>query len=1102
MRKIVSLLVMLLLASFVFSQAKKISGQVKDEKGDAIPFASIKLQGTNKGTSADANGLFSLDIGDTKNPVLVISSQGFVEKTFPVGGNTFIDAQLSSTGQQLQEVVVTTALGIQRSKNKLPYAAQVVGGEDISRSRSPNFLDNLSGRVSGLDIKQNNTLGGSVNVVLRGNKSISGSNQALFVVDGIPYDNTAVASAGGQRGGRGGYDYGNTAADINPDDIESVTVLKGPAASALYGSRGFNGVILITTKKAKKGLGITINSGITSVSADKKTFPTYQKEYGGGYGPFYEDPTGFFLYRDPNAGFDAAFATDANGNIISWFPEGKLVVPMSEDASYGGKFDPSLMVYQWDAFDPNSPYFGKAKPWVAAANDPWKFLQHPINFNNSVFIESGADKGGFKLGYTRNDDKGILPNSKITKDLLTFSASHNITSKLTATATINYNKIKGLGRYGTGYDDKNPMSSFREWWEVNNDILELKDAYFRKHQNVTWNWADPTDLAPIYWDNPWFTRYENFENDARNRYFGNVSLNYKITSWLNILGRISMDQYDEIQEERIAVGSIGVSQYSRNNRNRREMNYDLLATFDKNITKDLNLKALLGSNIRTEMLSTIFATTNGGLVVPKLYALSNSANPINPPTEFLGKREVDGYFAGITLGYKDFITLDGTIRRDASSTLPKGNNVYYYPSVSGGFIFSSFLKSVSWLTYGKLRANYAEVGNDAPYYSIDNTFTSVASFGSQTLFAVATTANNNKLVPERNKSYEVGLEMAFLKNRVGFDITYYNARSINQILPVSVSRATGFNAKFVNSGEVENKGVELSMNGTPVKTKNLSWNVNLNWTRNRNKVVELFDDGAGNKIDNIVLNSYQGGVTLNASLGQPYGVIKGKDFTYYGDAKNETRNPAMRIVGANGRYVQTTAANYILGDPNPDWIGGISNSFKYKNVSLSFLIDVRQGGDIFSLDMYYGLGTGLYPETVGLNDQGKPVRNSLADGGGFIRPGVTASGTPNTKRVSADNYTAFGWAYNPPALFIYDGSFVKLREVSVGYSLPGSIISKIAPFKSIDLSLVGRNLWIIHKNLPYSDPEESYGSGNSANGYQGNAYPATRYITFNIKIRF
>jgi hypothetical protein len=306
----------------------------------------------------------------------------------------------------------------------------------------------------------------------------------------------------------------------------------------------------------------------------------------------------------------------------------------------------------------------------------------------------------------------------------------------------------------------------------------------------------------------------------------------------------------------------------------------------------------------------------------------------------------------------------------------------------------------------------------------------------------------------------------------------------------------------VNSGEVENKGIELTLHGTPVKTKNFNWDVNVNWTRNRSEVVELFDDGAGNKIDNIILGSYQGGVTTNAALGQPYGVIKGIDFTYYGDPKNEKRDPAMRIVGANGRYVLTGSSNFVIGDPNPDWTGGISNTLRYKDFSLGFLVDVRQGGDIFSLDMYYGLGTGLYPETAGNNDLGNPVRNTIANGGGLIRPGVTATGAPNTVRVAGNNYTAFGWQYNPPAYFIYDGSYVKLREVSIGYSLPHSVVDKIAPFKGIEFSLVGRNLWIIHKNLPYADPEDTYGSGNGTLGYSGNAYPAVRQITFNIKLRF
>ncbi|NML21685.1 SusC/RagA family TonB-linked outer membrane protein [Pseudoflavitalea sp. G-6-1-2] len=1084
MRTIASLMTVFLLSVTVaFGQAKKVSGQVKDEKGDPVPFASVKVKGKPTGVSADATGYFTIEIGEAE-ATLLVSSQGFTAKEYPVSGTKFLELALTRNPNELQEVVVNSALGIKRSKNKLPYAAQVVAGEDLSRSRSSNFLSNLSGRAAGLEIRQSNTLGGSTNVVLRGNKTVTGNNQALFVVDGVPYDNTSLAS-GGQRNGTGGYDYGNAAADINPDDIESVTILKGPAASALYGSRGFNGVVMITTKKPTRGLGITVNSSITGVSIDKSTFPKYQNEYGAGYGAgYYEDPSGYFFYRD------------VNGDGIK-----DLVTPTSEDASFGAAFNKDLMVYQWDAFDPASPNYKKAKPWLAAKNGPIAFFESPVNFNNSVFLEGGSDKGTFKMGYTRNDDKGILPNSKITKDLVNFGATYNVTDKLTASFNLNYNKVNGRGRYGTGYSQAdNQVTNFRTYWQTNVDLLELKDAYFRNRKNITWNWADPNDLRAIYVNNPYFAVYENYEVDSRNRYFGNASLNYKITDWLNVMGRISTDTYDEIQEERRAIGSSGVANYRRNNRFRREMNYDLMLSFDKNITNDINIKALAGTNIRTEKFSSIFAQTNGGLVVPRLYTLNNSKNNPVPPTETYWERETDGYFASATVGYQDFLTLDATIRRDASSTLPPGHNVYYYPSVSTGFIFSNLMKSVNWLSYGKLRAGYAEVGNDAPVYSVNNTYTSVASFGGQTLFSVSGTSNNLNLRLERNKSYEAGLEMSFLKSRVGFDVTYYNARSFDQVIPVTISRATGYDAVFLNSGIVDNKGIELSMFGTPVKTSNFSWNIALNWSQNRNKVVTLYRDPSGNEIENHTLGNMQQ-ATINVALGQPYGVIKGKDYVYYGDPEGLKRDPAMRMVDASGRYLQTESSNHIIGNANPNWIGGISNSFRYQNFSFSFLIDIRQGGDVYSLDQAYGMSSGLYPETAGLNDQGKPVRNTLAEGGGFIRPGVTADGKPNTKRVSALNSNAFGYNAAPTAAFVYDASYVKLREVSFSYSMPKSIVAKLKPFKALDFALVGRNLWIMHKNLPYSDPEENYGAGN-IQGYQGNGYPAQRTITFNVKMKF
>lgn len=1071
MRKIASLFAVLMLCTtLAFAQTRTVTGQVKDAKGDPVPFANITVKGTNTGVSADASGNFKIEVKEGES--LIVTSASFAEQEIKIGTGATVAITLQPQGN-LQEVVVT-ALGIRRTRNQTPYAAQTVAGDDVNRARNTNFVQNLSGRVAGLDIKQTNTMGGSTNAIIRGNKSLTGSSQALFVVDGVPYSNGNTNTAN-QQTGRGGYDYGNAAADINPDDIASITVLKGAAASALYGSIGSGGVILITTKKGalNKGLGVTINSGYTWGKIDSKTFATYQNQYGAGYGAFYEDPSGYFLYRD------------INGDGVN-----DLVAPFLEDASYGGAFDPNKMVYQWDAFVPTSVNYGKAMPWVAAANGPEAFFQNSFSSNQSVFIDGGSDKGTFKLGYTRNDDKGILPNSKMAKNLVNFAGTYNLTSKLTAGASVNFTNTQAKGRYGTGYDDKNLMTNFRQWWETNIDLKSQKDAYFSTGQNMTWNWKDPDNLVANFWDNPYFTRYENYENDSRNRYFGNVNLNYKITDWLNILGRVSLDNYAELQEERQAVGSVTTSSYTRFNRNYNETNFDLLANLDKDLSTDFNLKALLGFNLRKNRSQSIRAATNGGLIVPHVYALSNSLNTPNAPTEQDIRTETQGVFAGGTLTWRDMITLDATVRRDKSSTLPEDNNTYYYPSVSLGWTFSKLLPSATWLSYGKLRGNYAEVGAGGAAYSVVDVYTVVPPFGSNPQASVAGPKNNPDLKPERTQSSEIGIEMAFLKNRVGFDVTYYNAKTIDQIMPVVVSTSTGYTSKVLNAGTMENKGVEVTAFGIPVQTKDFTWTINVNFAKNRNEVVKLFE-GA----ENLVLADFQAGVSLNATIGQPYGTIRGSNFVY---TKQTGTDVSQRTVGANGRYLLSPTSNEVIGNANPDWTGGISNTLKYKAFTFSFLVDTRQGGDIFSLDLYYGMGTGLYPETVLLNDKGQPSRNTIANGGGIILPGVKADGSVNDIR-RANSEGTLGYR-QPAAGFVYDASFVKLREAALSYSLPQNLVSKLKYFKGIDLSLVGRNLWIIDKNIPYADPEENISSGN-LQGYHSGAYPTTRTFAFNAKFR-
>ena len=1078
--------VSLFASSELWAQERSVTGRVTaTEDGSALPGVNVVLKGTINGTVTDADGKYSLTV-PTQGGILVFSFIGLTTQEIEIGDRSVVDLTMTQDARQLAEVVVT-AQGIEKSKNELTYAAQKVNGDEVSRTRDGNFVNALSGKVAGLQITKPNTMGGSTNIVIRGNKSLTGNNQALFVIDGVPIDNSNNNTLD-QTTGRGGYDYGNAAADINSDDIETLTVLKGAAATALYGSRAANGVIFITTKKGtKKGIGLSLNTGLNVGVIDKSTFPTYQNKYGGGYGKYYgPDGDTYFnqLNNDPTTALD----------------------PTSEDASYGAPFDKNLMVYQWDAFDPTSPNYGKPTPWVAAKNGPITFLNNPVSTNNNVMIDGGGDKGFFKLGYTQNKENGLLPNSSIKKDFINFSSSFNLSEKLSATASINYTNVAGNGRYGTGYDPKNVMTNFRQWWQVNTDLKEQEDAYNRTHQNVTWNMSGPPDVtAPIYWDNPYWTRYQNTEKDNRARYYGYTRLDYKATDWLSFMGRISLDSYNDQQEEKIAVGSIPSSLttlndplkpgsgdpqpsgYSKFLRTFKEFNYDLMANFNKNLSRNFNLKAVLGSNVRRTTIETTFAATNGGLVVPNLYSLSNTLNAPEPTAESLSDLQVNGLYANLTLGFKSTLFLDVAARRDKASSLPKSNNTYYYPSTSLGFVFSELMKSQSWLTVGKVRVSYAEVGASAPTRSIKDSYTKPTAFGSVPLFSIPNTKNNPDLKPEKTQSFEVGLEMSFMDARFGFDATYYKQNTVDQILPVDVSRATGYNTKYVNAGNVQNQGIEVTAFVVPVKTPDFTWTVNVNWTRNRNKVIDL------GGLNNLLLGSFQGGVSLNATVGQPYGILKGDDYIY--------TNGQRTVDQTTGYYLKTSTTSQIIGNINPNWIGGVMNTFKYKNVSLGVLVDVKNGGQMFSLDMYYGLATGLYPETAGVNDLGNPSRLPINQGGGVILPGVDKDGNTNEKRASNTNYGLYGYRRNAAKGFVYDAGYVKLREVSVNYSFPKSFVSKLGPIKGIDLAFVGRNLWIINKSLPYADPEDQMSAGN-IQGYQTGAYPNLRNMGFNLKVRF
>ena len=1077
------------------AQTKVVKGKVTsadDNKG--IPGATVMVKGTTIGTITSATGDFEISF-DQKYTTLIFSFMGMETQEVDVTSKTSVNVSLKSSATELEGAVVT-AIGISREKKSLGYATQEVSGEEINAVKSDNFVNSLSGKVSGVQVKANSNMGGSTNIIIRGSTSLTGNNQAMFVIDGVPVNNSNTNSAGQQQGSSG-YDYGNAASDINPDDIESINVLKGAAATALYGSRAANGVIIITTKKGSKqtrdgknAIGITLGLSANMGFIDKSTFPKYQTEYGAGYGKYYY-----------SGGNNPGLEEDNLGN---------LYVPYTEDASYGEKFNENLMVYDWTSFIPESENYQKKTPWKNPDHGAIDFFDNSFTTKNSVAFYGGTDVSSFRMSYTNLYQTGIMPNSKLKRNNVSLNASHSLTKNVTVSGSVNYTNSDVQGRNSTGYSN-NILSSFRQWWQTNVDVTDLENLYNKTGRNVTWNMADARggNYSPIYWDNFYWDRYENVQTDVRDRVVGNALVNWKVFDWMSLMGRMSVDYYSTMQEERLAVGSIarrfGISRldvgsgYSRYNKTFRETNYDAIANFNHRFNDDWSLLGMVGMNIRRTNVNTIFSSTNGGLVVPEYYSLENSRNPVLSPVETAQVIGVNGIYAQASIGYKNTYYLEGTIRRDVSSTLPDGENSYIYPSISGNWIFSQNWKA-DWLSFGKLRANYAEVGNDAPFASIVDTYSKPAAFGLTPLFSVPTTKNNLNLRPERTKSVELGVEMKVLNNRLGIDFSVYKTNTIDQILPVAVSTATGYSYKFVNSGEIQNKGVEIALMATAMKKDKFQWDIIVNWSKNVNEVISLYEG-----VDNLVLGSFQGGITINATVGQPYGVIQGTNYTY--DPEDN-----KKIYDANGahpgHYISSATSDQVIGNITPDFNMGLINRFSYGQWGLSFLIDWQQGGDIFSLDHWYGEATGLYDMTAENNDLGNPLRDPIAgtpgnyagNSGGILQDGVFTNGQTNNIRISGENYHTFGYSRNPNKRYIYDASYVKLREVVISYRLKMKEDKK-SFIQGATFSFVGNNLWIIHKNLPDADPEAGASSGN-LQGNQSGVMPTTRNFGININLNF
>jgi TonB-linked SusC/RagA family outer membrane protein len=1069
-------LLLVLVAQLTFAQERAVSGMVSDNTGMPLPGVSVLVKGTKTATQTDFDGKFTIKASTSQ--ILVFSYIGMKSQEIAASSSS-LNVKLSGDAQELEAVVVTTALGIKREKKSLGYSSQKLDEKTVNSSPTNNFLNNLSGKVAGLEVKTNSNFGGSTNIVLRGTKSLTGNNQALMVVDGVAISNANLNSTNAKNG-RQGYDFGNSASDIDPNNIESITVLKGAAATALYGSQASNGAIMITTKKGKKNSAIGVSfSSTTSIGRyDKDTFIKYQKGYGANG------------YSGPN---DSFTSVDVDGDGVL-----DQIVDMTADSSYGNAFDPSLNVYQWHAFAPGNANYGKATPWVAGANDPGTFFQDSFNTVNNIGLSGGDDKGSYNFSYTNNNESGILPNSKLNRNIINGNFTRNLTDKIRTNAFFTFSDQTTVGRNSTGYGD-NIITGFRQWWQTNVDIKELKQEYERNHQNVTWNMNNPVggDFKPAYWNNPYFDRYQNYSSDDRTRVLAGANISADITKDFNVLGRVTVDTSNDRQELRKAIGSHAeefglqafdeTSGYSLYTRSFLQTTYDFIATYDLKFTEKISAKLLGGSTFIKSKIDSFEGSTTGGLVAPGLYTLANSNSFFAPNEEEINYQKL-GLYAQASIDYNRVVFVEGSYRRDQSSALPSNNNKYDYYSIGTSFIASELLKQ-DWLNNLKLRANYAVVGNDPAAGLLGAKVNNGLIDGNLMFSNSATYVSFKDLKSEQLKSWEFGVEAAMFKNRLSFDVSLYQSNATDQIFNVPQSTATGFGTSQINAGEMENKGIEVSLFGSPIKTKDFEWQVGINWSKNKNKVVSL-NQGR----DNLQLAAWQNGVSLNATVGQSYGTMRGTDYVY--DANGN------KTVDEDGYYLLAT--DKVIGNIQADWIGGISNRFNYKDFSLNFLIDIKKGGDVYSLDQAYGQYTGLYPETAGLNDLGNPLRNPVttgADSGGIILDGVYADGTPNQSRIAADYVGAgFGVEVEPNKKFIYDASYVKLREVGFTYNVPKKVLDKTL-VKSLSFSLLGNNLWIIDKNLPYADPEAGQSSGN-VQGFQSGVMPTTKVYSFNIKANF
>ena len=1032
-------IVLVLLSQFIIAQGKAVTGTVSDQFGAPLPGASIIEKGTKNGALTDFDGKFTLNA--RAGSVLVVTYVGMVSQEV-VATSGAVNITMKEDITELAAVVVT-ALGIKREKKAIGYSSQEVKGSTLSEGGATNALSSLSGNVSGLQVTAPSSMGGSTRIVIRGVGSVTGDNRPLIVVDGIPLDNGNYNSTSVQRGA-GGRDYGDASADINPDDIESVTVLKGGPAAALYGSRAGNGAILYTTKSGKKGGSrseFTFNSGVTLESVN--IMPSLQRLYGGGS--------------------STTFPTQSIGGQTYNLAEYDV------DESWGPRFDNNLKYLPWNAFDPEfaSDYLVE-RPWVASSNDVESFFRTGITTNNSISVLKSSNDAGIRFSYSNQKTEGVIPNSDLQKNTISINANAKLSDKLKVDGMMTYVQTKGFNRPDIGYGDNSLAQKFYQWGQRQLDFNDLKQYKLANGNQRSWNRVSWDDGTPAYSDNPYWIINENVSNDLRNRFYGNLSLTYNITPELYVVGNAYGDTYSFNINERVAKGSQAESAYSTITRTLTDFNYEGRLHFDKKFEK-ISLNTFVGANKRSYKYGSVSGTTVGGLVLPNQYNLSNSASTARA-SNYEEKTLTNSVYGFASLEYDGLVFVEGTHRKDWFSTVSKPVG---YSSVTGSLIFSQ-LVDASWLNFGKIRGGWAQAGNATVPFNLINNADVGAPFYGDPSYSNPNSSKNANLVPELKTTTEVGLEMSMFDRRFGFDVTLYRSITDDLITPVQGEASTGFTSFFANAGQLENKGIEVTLNVNPVRTEDFNWDITWNFAKNKNELLELYDG-----VESLTLANAPFRATLIAVVGQPYGQIYGTDFTY--DANGN------KIVDADGMYVATSQKKS-LGTITPDYNMGIRNTFRYKNISLSALIDIQKGGNYFSTTHMWGMYSGMLEESAA-----NGVREN-----GILLDGVFADGTPNNQVVDGQDW-AKGHYGGVDKLNVFDSDYFKLREVTLSYNFPSKYTGV---FSGIKLSAYARNLFTWGLDWKGMDPEmASYGSGNTQ-GLEGGSLPSTRTYGMNLEFKF